>query len=76
MVASFVMTHEEWLWRRRCIIAGCEHRMGPKTDEPGWIDWKSCDEKQLPAFVVLEDKILDRLGMACPCHVAEILDQR
>lgn len=74
VVASFIMQHETWLWRRPCTVTGCDHRMGPKTDEPGWTDWKSCDEGQLPAFVAKKGSFNDA-GIACPCHVSVILDQ-
>jgi hypothetical protein len=72
-VASFIMSHEEWLWRQPCVITGCDHRMGPKTDEPGWVNWRSCNERQLPAYVVHEDDRLTNVGICCPCHIAEIL---
>lgn len=72
-VASFILHHEEWLWRRPCVIADCNHRMGPNTNEPGWVHWRSCDEQQLPAFVVKEGEYDANLGIACPHHVAEIL---
>jgi hypothetical protein len=77
LVASFIMTHEENLWRRPCVIEGCDHRMGPKTDEPGWAGaWRSCDENQLPAFVVHERDILTNVGICCPCHVAQVIDRQ
>lgn len=74
-VASFVMQHEEWVWRRPCVIRDCEHRMGPKTDEPGWAkNWRACDDQHNPAWVALRGRYdEDSPGLACPCHVAEIL---
>lgn len=74
LVASFIMNHEEWLWRRPCAITGCDHRMGPKTDEPRWVtEWEPC-AAEAAAFVVLDDGLYDtQAGVACPCHVAEIL---
>lgn len=73
-VASFIMQHEEWLWRRPCVIRGCDHRMGPKTDEPNWaVNWKSCDENQLPAYIVETGNYDEAVGIACPCHVQAIL---
>lgn len=76
VVGSFVMQNEEWYWRRVCSIDGCDHRMGPKTDEPGWAtNWKSCDERELPAHIAFDKEPFASAGMACPCHVAEILAQ-
>lgn len=76
LVVSFLMQHEEWLWRRKCVIEGCEHRMGPKTDEVGWAtNWKPCAE-QNPAYVARDEEGADipAVGIACPCHVMEILE--
>lgn len=75
VVSSFIMQHETWLWRKPCCITGCDHRMGPKTDEPGWTEWESCDEQQLPAFVALDLDDYSNAGIACPCHVTAILNQ-
>lgn len=76
LVASFIMGHEEWLWRRKCVVEGCDHRMGPKTDESGWTDWQPC-YPQTPAFVVREQDLGEGgvVGIACPCHVEEIFDR-
>lgn len=75
LIGSFLMQNEEWFWRRVCVVEGCDHRMGPKTDEPGWVNWKSCDETQLPAFASHKDRLHETAGAVCPCHVAEILDR-
>lgn len=75
VVGSFVMQHEEWYWRRVCVVDGCDHRMGPKTDEVGWTDWKPCSESSLPAFVALNTPSFPNAGMACPCCVDKILAQ-
>lgn len=77
-VASFIMQHEEWYWRRPCNIEGCDHRMGPDASQPGWVEWKSCDEKQIPAIVVRRGETTDEYlnqpqRFACPCCVAKIL---
>lgn len=75
LVGSFIMEHEEWMWRRKCVIKGCDHRMGPKTDEPGWAtNWKPCSDEALPSFVCKADNLDENLGMACACHTKEILD--
>ena len=76
-VGSFIFHQEEWLWRKPCCVTGCDHRMGPKTDEPGWATkWKSCDEGQLPGHAyLLSDDGSAYAGMVCPCHVAVILDR-
>lgn len=74
-IGSFVMEHETRYWRHVCCVKGCDHRMGPKTDEPGWTNWEPCSREALPAFVY--DTKSDRLksaGMVCPCHAAEILN--
>ncbi len=73
LIGSFIMQHEDKFWRRPCVVKDCDHRMGPKTDVPGWTDWQPCSDKALPAFVVHEDNIEKHLGMTCPCHSAEIL---
>ncbi len=73
VVSSFLMMHEEWYWRRPCCVTGCDHRMGPKTDEPGWAtNWKPCSG-DLPAQAVDKDDYEIYRGLVCPCHVAEIL---
>lgn len=73
-IASFVMHHEEWLWRRPCVIEGCEHRMGPKTDEPGWTAWQDCSQDASPAFVVPHGRYDGPpLGLVCSCHAASIV---
>lgn len=73
-VGSFILEHETWLWRRVCVVKDCDHRMGPKTDEKGWIDWKSCDDRQLPAYVYRTANLDGGpAGITCPCHTAEIL---
>lgn len=74
LVGSFIMDGETWAWRRVCAIEGCNHRMGPKTDEPGWTDWRSCDERQLPSNIAFE-LTLRGAGMACACCTAKILDR-
>lgn len=76
LIGSFIMQHEDKWWRRKCVITGCEHRMGPKTDEPGWAGkWEDCSDKALPAFVVHESNIEKHLGLVCSCHSAEILQR-
>lgn len=75
LIMSFVMQHEEWLWRKPCAIEGCGHRMGPKTDEPGWTDWQPCAEDALPAYAVREDDLDGVVGVLCPCHVREVQEQ-
>jgi hypothetical protein len=74
LVGSFMMDSEEWAWRRVCAIEGCDHRMGPKTDEPGWAtNWRSCDDQQLASNIAFEST-LRGAGMACPCCTTKILD--
>lgn len=77
IVASFLMEHEERYWRKVCVVEGCDHRMGPDTTKPGWVtSWKSCHERQLPAFVAREDDPeYNRQGIACPCCVQKILER-
>lgn len=76
LIGSFIMEHEEKFWRRPCVVKGCEHRMGPKTDEPGWAgNWQPCSRDALPAFVVRESDIMNHVGMVCPCHADEILQR-
>lgn len=77
-VSSFIMQHETWYWRRPCVITGCDHRMGPDTTKVGWAtDWKSCDDQQIPAWAAkpVGGDWID-VGIVCPCHVAEILNQQ
>lgn len=72
LAASFLMPHEDKYWARPCVIKGCEHKMGNvnwRTDR----DWKPCSDEALPAFVVHKDRMEQSLGLACPCHIAEIL---
>lgn len=71
-IGSFIMQHEERYWRRKCVIEGCDHRMGPKTDEPGWTDWEPCSRDALPGFVY-QTEGLKSIGMVCACHAADIL---
>lgn len=71
-VGSFMMESETWLWRRECVVEGCDHRMGPDATKPGWTGWKSCENQALPAHVY-DNSTLQYVGMACPCHVHQIL---
>lgn len=73
-VGSFIFQQEEWLWRRKCSIEGCDHRMGPDTTQPRWaLEWEDCDKDHLPAHLSLNTPGLESAGMACPCCVAKIL---
>lgn len=69
-IASFVMDHEEWLWRRPCAIEGCGHRLGCN---PAKRDWTTCDERQVAGFAVKSGQYDRDTYPVCPCCVTKIL---
>lgn len=75
VVVSFIMDHEVWYWRRPCVVEGCDHRMGPDSTQPGWTDWEPCSKEALAAWVALDREGYESVGLACACHVKEILDR-
>lgn len=73
-VGSFLMRHEEKYLKRPCVIEGCDHKLGP-TIEMIKEGWEPCSGMHLPAFVARQkDGGFVNVGLACPCHVGEILD--
>lgn len=76
LVSSFIMVHESWLWRQPCVIQGCDHRMGPNPDDGAhWaVQWEECAQ-EAAAYIVRETNLDDPIGIACPCHVREILQR-
>lgn len=77
LVASFIMTHEDRYWKRKCVIRDCEHRIGPDVTKPMWASrWNDevCHPTGTPAWVVHEDNIDEPIGIACHHHVEEILE--
>lgn len=78
VVGSFIMESEVWLWRRVCVVEGCDHRMGPDASKmSAMVEWRSCDERHLPAWAAHDNERLGYppAGQVCPCHVREILSR-
>lgn len=74
-VASFLMPHEEWFWKRPCNAKGCDHKMGPDDQTwQGMKDWQPCGKASLPARVAFTATLKDA-GLACACCVAKILEE-
>lgn len=74
LVSSYLMPHEDKFWARTCVIEGCDHKMGPPIAELA--TWRTCSDQALPAFLAVEvEGGFDNVGLACPCHVHQVLEQ-
>lgn len=71
-VSSYLMLHEDRFWNRICVIEGCDHKMGPSMVELR--TWRACSDQALPAYLAVEvEDGWENVGLACPCHVNEVL---